>query len=302
MPPPVFHVLPYSSMFSFFTKKKPYVLSRKKIAHPLSPFRVQIIVGIAIVVIFSLIVACVWYIAHRPSFQIVAIEVVGGVTIPHTVIEEKTNSVLASDYLRLIPRRFIPFYPQDAITLALLDIPRMKQVHVEHVGAQKLAVAFEEYVPTALWCEATDSKNCLFIDSDGFAFTSAPALEGSAFVRYVDSVRKPELKTHSFDETFIKSSTQFTELLRDVLSLYVTHIEKIGEYDIEYTIAGGGVIKVALKTAPAKTFENLQTILSSKEFKHIQPGAFQYIDLRFGDKVFVSEKATVSSSTTSINE
>jgi hypothetical protein len=45
-------------------------------------------------------------------------------------------------------------------------------------------------------------------------------------------------------------------------------------------------------------FQNLKTILASEEFAHIAPGEFQYIDLRFGDKVFVRE-ANMDTSTTS---
>jgi cell division septal protein FtsQ len=301
-----FHVLPYSQMLSFFTKKQPYVLERKKPVRRLSPFHLQIIIGVVIALSLALLITAVWYVSNRPSFQIIDVDVVGGVTIPHSVVKETVEAGLVGNYMRIIPKRFIPFYPQDAVAQRLMEVPRMKNVHVEHVGDQKLVVAFDEYVPFGLWCEAKDSKNCLFIDTAGFAFTSAPALEGSAFVRYVDMLRKPELKVSSFDEAFIKNTTKFAELLRDSLSLYVTHVEKIGGYDIEYTIAGGGVIKVAERMSPEETFSNLKTILESKEFSHIEPGAFQYIDLRFGDKVFVSEApvatATTTASTTSINE
>ncbi|MFM2381777.1 MAG: hypothetical protein RLZZ76_544 [Candidatus Parcubacteria bacterium] len=289
-------------MISFFKKKQPYVLERKKITPGLSPFHRQLIFGVVLVVVIALLITGVWYVTRVSSFLITDIEVVGGVTIPHSVVTEKVESALVGSYLRLIPKRFIPFYPQDAIVAALGEIPRMKQVHVEHVGEQKIAILFDEYVPTALWCEAKESKNCLFIDASGFAFTSAPALEGSAFVRYVDDKRKPELKTVSFDAAFIENTTRFTELLRDSLSLYVTHIEKKDGYDIEYTLAGGGVIKVAERIPSETTFKNLETILDSKEFEHIEPGKFQYIDLRFGDKVFVSEEQVVASSTASSTE
>jgi len=37
------------------------------------------------------------------------------------------------------------------------------------------------------------------------------------------------------------------------------------------------------------TVNNLNVVLTSDEFTDIQPGGFQYIDLRFGNKVFVNE-------------
>ena len=35
--------------------------------------------------------------------------------------------------------------------------------------------------------------------------------------------------------------------------------------------------------------ENLLVVLASPEFSHLNPGNFSYIDLRFGEKVFVNE-------------
>ncbi len=289
-------------MISFFKKKQLYVLERKKITPRLSPFRLQLIFGVVLLAVIALLITGVWYLTRVSSFLIVDIEVVGGVTIPHSVIKEKVEGELVGNYMRLIPKRFIPFYPQDAIIMVLQDIPRMKQVHVEHVGEQKLAILFDEYIPEALWCEAKESRNCLFIDASGFAFTTAPLLEGSALVRYIDNKRKPEFMVASFDSAFIQNTTRLTSLLRDSLSLYVTHIEKKDGYDTEYTLAGGGVIKVAERIPSETTFKNLETILSSKEFEHIKPGEFQYIDLRFGDKVFVNEEQVVATSTASTIE
>jgi hypothetical protein len=50
------------------------------------------------------------------------------------------------------------------------------------------------------------------------------------------------------------------------------------------------------KTPAVETLSNLETILASGTFTHLKPGNFQYVDLRFGSKVFVNE-APVASST-----
>jgi hypothetical protein len=127
------------------------------------------------------------------------------------------------------------------------------------------------------------------MDKSGFAFASAPELQGSAFVRYIDEGAIPQKDAQGFESSFVKETGEFVTLLQDQLSLYTTHVQKKGVYDVEYTMSGGGVIKVSQSIPMQESFENLQTILTSEEFKHIEPGAFQYIDLRFGDKVFVNE-------------
>jgi len=52
-------------------------------------------------------------------------------------------------------------------------------------------------------------------------------------------------------------------------------------------------LKVSQLMPVADSFKNLQSILSSEEFIHLQNGAFQYIDLRFGDKIFLNEEEEV---------
>jgi hypothetical protein len=54
-------------------------------------------------------------------------------------------------------------------------------------------------------------------------------------------------------------------------------------------IVDGGELKVTLTQEPQVTVNNLNVVLTSEEFKGVQPGNFQYIDLRFGNKVFVNE-------------
>ena len=42
-----------------------------------------------------------------------------------------------------------------------------------------------------------------------------------------------------------------------------------------------------------ETFDNLRSILESEEFAHVTSGDFNYIDLRFGNRVFVNEEESV---------
>ena len=73
----------------------------------------------------------------------------------------------------------------------------------------------------------------------------------------------------------------------------MTHIEKVGVLDVLYTVAGGGVLKVSQRMTADESFQNLSTLLNAKDFIHLQDGVFQYIDLRFGDKIFLNEEEVI---------
>lgn len=279
-------------MIPFFKKKKGEVL-RKKATTPsrrLTMLQLQLIIGFLIVLVVGLVATAIWYTTRIQTLQIAQVHVVGGQTIPHKVIEDKVTAALAGSYLKLVPKRFGLFYPKTEIEESIKMLDRVKNVQVERSGNQTVTVVFDEYTPYALWCEAFDSATCFFIDSTGFAFAQAPVLEGSAFVRYVEEGSVPALDEYAFDSSFIDETKTFIESLTEKLSLYVIYVSKVGEYDVEYTISGGGVIKVSQTIPMIESFKNLETILNSEEFIHIVPGSFQYIDLRFGDKVFVNEE------------
>ena len=289
----------------FAKKKEPAVLRKKVQKRRLTPLQVQGLIGISIAITIALLATGVYYFTRIDSFQIVQIEVVGGETIPHETIKKSVEESLLDTYFKLIPKRFRPLYPHDEIVSHIKENNRIKNVHVE-IKDSTLLVAFDEYTPFGLWCAHKEDISCLFIDAQGFAFAQAPELQGNAFVRFVEEGKEPVLKTNAFDATFIKETGDFITTLEDGLNLYVTHVVKQGFFDIEFTLGGGGVLKVSQIEPLTDTFANLQTILSSEEFIHLEPGSFQYIDLRFGDKVFVNEApiqtGTTTASSTGIEE
>jgi hypothetical protein len=267
--------------------------NQKKVFKERTLLQTQIIVGVSIVVVMGLLGTGVWHGTRIASMQITEVAVVGGYTIPHSKIEETVRAQLMGTYFKLVPHSFRMTYPKDVILAHLSGISRMKHVTIEIVDTQKIVVTFEEYRPSSLWCENYDTKACLFLDEFGFAFSEAPELSGSAFMRYVDAATVPQRNQQAFETTFIAESKVFADLLAKELDLYVTYIEKVEELDVLYTVSGGGVLKVSQLMPVADSFKNLQSILSSEEFIHLQNGAFQYIDLRFGDKIFLNEEKEV---------
>lgn len=249
----------------------------------------QILLGIFTLLLVVGIFYGVWYLTHRESFNINEIEVVGGETVSHVEIEDLARGQLQGDYFRLIPRSFVFTYPRADIQTAIASIDRIKNVHVERVKREVL-VAFEEYRPVALWCEKVSSRDCLFVDKDGYAFAKAPWLEGAAFMRYSEPGRAPVLGLNFASKQFIEESNTFVDTAYDALGLNIIHIEIPAEDEVAYYVSGGGVIKASLELGTMETLENLEAILNSPEFSHLEPGNFRYIDLRFGNKVFVNEE------------
>ena len=261
----------------------------------------QIALGVMVVGVVALLLYGVWYGTRHPGVTIDTVNVSGGETIDHKIIEERVWQQLEGEYVRLIPRTFSYLYPRDDILSSLGDIDRIKEVTVDRVGRKKLDVSFVEYVASALWC-SSDSEECFFVDETSFAFAAAPSLVGGSFLRYVTTEREPVLGASVVNNSELEVLTMvINELESRGWLVRSVDVDLVGDAYID--LAAGSEVKIALGEEAANTVANLDAVLQSEEFASLTPGEFQYIDLRFGNKVFVNRVEEVATSTeTSIVE
>ncbi len=270
-----------------FKRHSPRGLQRRQTDVP-SVWR-HIGIGSFVCLFVALCTFAVWKVTRLPVFTINDVRVEGGETIASSGIKEKVDEVLGGSYLKLIPYRFTFLYPYDAVMDTLMRIPRIKDATIVRSNAS-LIVSFTEYTPYALWCLGQIDASCYFLDEFGYAFASAPELTGGAFVRYVLESEPELLKKQVFEERVFFNIREFLAQLENTLSLRVTEVLYTLDGDVRLFISGGGELKMRDGDSYDSVYKNLASILESKEFDHIEPGNFKYIDLRFGNKVFVNEK------------
>jgi hypothetical protein len=116
-------------------------------------------------------------------------------------------------------------------------------------------------------------------------------------LRFVSIGKDPADHVQAFDEGHYRTIHELTKLFAEA-KWFVSKAEVDAAGDAFLTIVDGGEFKVSLKQPAAETVSNLLTVLGSENFAHIKPGNFEYVDLRFGSKVFVNE-VTIDSSTAS---
>lgn len=257
---------------------------------------VQGLIGLTLFCLLGGVIYGVWYVTHLPSLNISNIEVSGGNTIDAFEIEDVVEEVLSGAYYKLIPRRFAWTYPELEIKNKVKEINKVKSVSVDRVNNNTVVVDFQEYTPHALWCVSAEGSECLYLASDGQAFAIAPQLSGTTFLRYFLLNTEPSLGESPFSADLLGYIDSTNNLLKNKLSMKINNIEKTSREEASLYVAGGGELKITTRQSPEDTVENLLAVLSSDEFSHIEAGNFQYIDLRFGNKIFVNEE-TVSTTT-----
>lgn len=257
----------------------------------------QIFTGIVVFSVVGLIISGIWYGTRLQNLTISEITASGGTTINAEGVKQLATEQLEGTYFGLIPKRFAYFYPHDKILLAVNEVERIKDVHVERTDAKTLAINYNEYFPNALWCKEKNVDDCLFLDEAGYAFGQAPDLTGGSLLRFYtlqDSPTKGKFMVQTGD--YLASLEFVTKLAAS--GWFVRTVEIDSARDVFYTLENGGELKVTLKETVDKTLGYLNTIRQSEKFKHLAPGNFQYIDLRFGTKVFVNEELEQETETT----
>lgn len=269
------------------TKGKP----KRRITDPNKRMLIgQILVGVILFSIFGILAAALWYGTRVESYTLTTITASGGETIDYTKVTETAAVILQGSYLGLIPRQFAWTYPEEDMYTALRAIPRLKDPVITRVSGTELQIEFDEYIPYALWCTERTEGECLLIDASGYAFGPAPKLKGGAFVRYRTLGTEPTVGKTVLPAEQLSTIADFISLVQATGTFEIAAVETDSVGDVFYIVSGGGEFKASLRDAAAVVYDNLQTILGSKEFSDIAPGNFQYIDLRFGSKVFVNEE------------
>ena len=260
----------------------------------------QLVFGFLLLLLFAGIAAAIWYLTRLPAVTIVTVTVAEGETVAAEVVEGVIENELAGAYMSLIPKRFTYLYPKDSIVSAVSDVPRVKEVTVQKDDRTTLAVSFTEYVPYALSCESSASTSpCTFIDEKGFGFAVAPQLSGGTFVRYIDQNQNPELKTNHVAIDFLKSAETFAELLKEETGWVVGQVEVTTDNDVIYRLGTDAEILTSPEIAPSDSLANLLSVIEAPEFESLAGVDFEYIDLRFGNKVYVLEELPEAASSTS---
>ncbi len=279
-------------------------IKRKKYLDPATVIVIkQVLLGLLIFSKVATIITTVWYVTRISRLTIETISVSGGITINEEIVKAKAEEKLAGAYLKIIPRRFAYFYPEQEILSNVSQIERIKDVKVERLSGKEIKISFSEHIPDTLWCSQEDDSKCYFFDSTGYSFGVAPTLSGESVVRYFSSENKAEIGRRPFSPEDYEATKQFTKQLGEI-GWFVTKVEINSARDVFYTLSQGGELKATLTEDSAKAFSNLETILQSKEFGHLKPGNFKYLDLRFGSRVFVNEEleTIISTSTPTSTE
>lgn len=236
------------------------------------------------IAIFFLLVAGASYLIQIPQLQINEIRFSG---LEALVKEELTSAIwkqLEGKYIFIFPRRTIVMADTSAIAGGLKKtFPRIKNISVRKIFPHTLEISVEERRAFGILC---GRSQCAYIDASGFAYETAPDSTGSLIMKIRSDLDEVKIGSQTFAGTLMELMIFLKEELHRAVDLEVIgyEISQKTPREIRVVTNDGFSILFNREDDFKNVFRVLKTILY-EEIKERKSG-LEYIDLRFGNKVF----------------
>lgn len=237
--------------------------------------------------VFALALAGVAALSHAQFLRISTVEVRGAQNIPAAALESIVREHLEGSVGYILARDNIFLYPKGQITAALrAAYPELKSADVHAQNFSTVAVEVAERTPKALWCPDAPEEPCLRMDDEGVVY--APG-EG-AYIHYSGKAEGPLPRQYL-------SAAEFRSLSALVDAIAQTHpedelravaVDKEG--DVRVRFKSGFVLMFALEDDGGDVFERFVLAQEAEPFAARALADFEYLDLRFGDKLYYKLK------------
>lgn len=235
---------------------------------------------------------------NAPFLEVKTIEVSGASAVSTSTVESEVRGILSGRYLWILPHDDIFIYPNKAITAQLLnEHPEFSAVAVHAVDFHTLAVTVIERQPVALWCPQQGSDPCDFMDENGIAYAPAPQGSDQVFVTYQGSTTPSARSGQTGVPRQYLTQDSFRSLAALVGALSaidatntVRQVVVDGNGDARAYFQDDFLLIFALSDAGGDVFERFGLALKSDPFKGHTLGDFEYLDLRWGDKLYYKLK------------
>ncbi len=240
-------------------------------------------------------ILCV-FILRSPVMQISTVEFRGLSTLQTEDLREQVLKTFNGYYFSVIPKSNILFYSKNTIETILTDsFKKIKSLAVVSKNLSSIEIAITERQRSAIVCDGfkDDTKDCFFSDSYAYVYDTVEDTPDEIYIKYY---LNSDSNTLSIGTKFIDSNT-FMNLQNFVKTIQTAGvsangilINNDGSYEL-YIKNNDQSITVAYfddRTSLDTISSNLIAFWKSNSNK-----IYEYINLRFGNNIFSSDKKVV---------
>jgi cell division septal protein FtsQ len=234
-----------------------------------------------------LLVGFVFWMRH-PSLNVKEIEIVKNSFSKSENIQAKVSDVLGGDILFLIPKTNALLIPRSETEKTLKEeFPEIEKINIDLDGLSQISVEIYEYEPKII-LQSEDKK--FFVNKEGNIFLEEPMIHSyDSLLLFKKDIENVEVGWNVIDPDFLEDLNE----LKDSLEKIDLKVKKITykEADVYYIETNKGFELLISDSDDLKeSFENVKTILENGALDTENLDLVDYVDLRFGNKVFYKLK------------
>jgi len=254
--------------------------------------RLSIAFGVLLLILAATVVGASWI----PQLRIKHVSVRGLETLASSTVAEFATKKIDGRMLLVFPKDNILLYPKKEVERGLLkEFPALKDAVIHADNFEAITINAAERHPKALWCGESPvlSQNCRLMDEGGFVYS--PGLENalSGLIRYTGAATTTRLYTAQTEPLQYLTAREFAalEALVDALGqnqkqTAIAMVDVDAHSDVRVIFENNFMLLFALKDAGSDVYERFTLALASGPFLNKTINDFDYLDLRFGDKLY----------------
>ncbi len=259
---------------------------------------------VIIVLGFLLILGSLVFISRIKQLNITSVETTGNKVIDSEAITEFINTEIKGKYLWLFPKTNILLYPKNKLQVNLGEkFKRLTDINLSMGKDKKLIVSVNEREPEYTWCGVVPPQNdnkeiCYFLDKEGYIFDEAPYFSGEVYFKFYGTTGKENPAGVYLAKGYFDKLITFKNTLTNInLKPVILYIEDGEDLKIYLSRSGANILGPEIRVKKDADFqkmaENLKAALDTEpllsKFKK-EYSSLEYIDLRFGNKVYYKFK------------
>ncbi len=248
-----------------------------------------VILGIVVVLFLFF-----WWFFNASFLTISSVQVSGENVIPESSILDAVNSDTSGSYLGLFARNNIFLYPKSKIEADLVALyPTLASVSINAQDFHTIDVVVTERMPHALWCgsDPTNPTTCFLLDANGLAYANAPQYSGEVYQTYYSAASVGPLPAQFLTAASFHSLSALVGAFQTkIASDTVESVLVDQNNDVHLAFSGGYEILFGAADDSGQIFQRFSLALTADPLNSHPLSDFQYVDLRFGDKVYYKLK------------
>lgn len=241
------------------------------------------------ILVFLFMASGAVYAMRFPQWQIKEISLSGLEALGEEEMISVIKESFSGNFAFLIPRSSFFMVNTQKLAIALEEkFPRIRRVVVTKSFPDLLRVSVKERRPFGIFCAVS---RCAYVDDSGFAYEEAPNSLGSLIIKITSDAQDLKIPAQAFDNLLFDRMKLVSEGLKNKFDFDTIGYQLFSKIprEIRITTSYGFQIYINQDDDFESVFKVLKTVLD-EEIKE-KRARLEYIDLRFGNKVFYKYKS-----------